>query len=282
MPKTIHTHPPQLLPKVRPHWFPTEQSEFELSYLSWGYRWYGTTPIVPSSHEGWHYFVVLEGTPVLLVGGRTLQVKPGLVCVTYPGCQVGHHDQPKRRCRILTWIWRTPPMHSALQPPDDGFLRLQLEASQLRRIDLLHMDCRKAVAVASERSMLVLHGARIHLDLCLLEAREYSRAADGNFRFNLAVEYIRNHLTEEKPITRLCEYLQMSEASLKRLFRDHASMSPRTFMLDLKMQFAVKQLSSGPTSVKAVAYALGYKHANDFSRAFKRHQGFDASRLQKR
>ena len=152
MPKTIHTHPPQLLPKVRPHWFPTEQSEFELSYLSWGYRWYGTTPIVPSSHEGWHYFVVLEGTPVLLVGGRTLQVKPGLVCVTYPGCQVGHHDQPKRRCRILTWIWRTPPMHSALQPPDDGFLRLQLEASQLRRIDLLHMDCRKAVAVASERS----------------------------------------------------------------------------------------------------------------------------------
>jgi AraC-like DNA-binding protein len=41
-------------------------------------------------------------------------------------------------------------------------------------------------------------------------------------------------------------------------------------------------LSSGPTSVKAVAYALGYKHANDFSRAFKRHQGFDASRLQKR
>jgi hypothetical protein len=98
MPKIIHTRSPHAPQKARPHWFPAEQSAFELSYLSWGYRWYGTTPIGPLAHEGWHYFVVLEGTPGLVVGGRTLQkVRPGLVCVTYPGCSVGHSDKARHR-----------------------------------------------------------------------------------------------------------------------------------------------------------------------------------------
>jgi AraC-like DNA-binding protein len=271
-----------LPPKDRPYWLPTPQSRFELNYLSWGYRWYGIAPIAPSLHEGWHYFLVLEGTPTALIQGRSLRLRPGSVCIAHPDCPVGHRDLLKRRCRILTWIWRTPPNHSALQSSDAGFLRLQFTKGQMRRLETLHGECRKAVAVADERSMLVLHGARIQLDLCLLEAREHSEAADGDFRFNLAGEYIRKHLTEDKLIRSLCEYLQISEASLKRLFHEHAKKSPRDFILDRKMEFATNQLSTGSTAVKAVAYALGYKHANDFSRAFKRHQGFEASRLQTR
>jgi AraC-like DNA-binding protein len=271
-----------LPPKDRPYWLPTPQSGFELNYLSWGYRWYGVAPIAPSLHEGWHYFVVLEGTPTLLVQGRSLRLRPGTVCIAHPDCPVGHRDLPKRRCRILTWIWRTPPNHTALHAPDAGFIRLQLASGQIRRLESFHGECRKAVAMADERSMLILHGARIQKDLCLLEARDHSAAADGEFRFNLAVEYIRKNLTEEKLIKALCEYLQISEASLKRLFHERAKKSPRDFILDRKMEFATTQLSTGSTAVKAVAYALGYKHANDFSRAFKRHQGFEASRLQSR
>jgi transcriptional regulator GlxA family with amidase domain len=45
------------------------------------------------------------------------------------------------------------------------------------------------------------------------------------------------------------------------------------------MQWAHEQLAGAKHSVKAVAFALGYRHANDFSRAFKRHYGLAATRL---
>jgi AraC-like DNA-binding protein len=268
-----------LPPKGRPHWLPSQASGFELLYLSWGYRWYGNAPIEPSLHEGWHYFVVLEGSPTLYVGARKLRTKPGLVCIAHPDCPVGHHDLPKRRCRILTWIWRTPPRHSALEPKAGRFLSLTLEREQLRRLETLHAECHKAAAVASERSMLQLQATRIHLDLCLLEAREHRHTADYDFRFNLAVEYLRNHLNELEPVKRLCEYLQISEDALKRLFHERAGKSPRAFALQWRMHWAHKKLSQDQAPVKTVAYALGYQYPNDFSRAFKRFFKFEASRL---
>ncbi len=272
-----------LAPAGRPHWLPAQHSGselgFELSYLSWGSRWYGTAPIEPSVHEGWHYFVTLEGTPIVIIGGQKIRARPGFVFVAHPDCAVGHADEPRKRCRILTWIWRAPPTHSALQPASGAYLRLHLGPAQLRRLTALNAECHRAVAVASERSMLELRAARIALDLCLLDAREHSHAADGEIRFKLAVEYLRNHLADEKPVERAGEYLQVSAASLKRLFQTHAGKSPRDYLLDWRMRSAAEQLQRDAASVKSVAFALGYKHANDFSRAFKRHQGFEARRL---
>jgi len=266
-------------PKGRPYWLPDRATSLELRYLSWGYRWYGDVPIESSSHDGWHYFMVLEGSPTLLVRERILRMHPGMVSICHPECPVGHRDQPKQRCCILTWIWRSQPTHSALRPNPGDFLKISLDKDLLRRLKNLHTQCREAVAHANERSMLQLHAARLQLDLCLLEAREHRQTADENFRFNLAMEYLRNHLDEPEPIKHLCEYLQISGASLKRLFHEHTGKSPRAFALDWRMRWAREQLLPAQASVKSVAYALGYRHPNDFSRAFKRYYGLTASKI---
>lgn len=265
-----------LPPPGRPHWLPLVATPSELSYLSWGRRWYGDAAIVPSLHEGWHYFVVTGGTPTLLVGGETIRAQSGAVTICDPDCPIGHRDRPGRACQMLTWIWRTPPAHSALRPRRGGFLQLTLEKDLARRLPALHAQCREAVALASERSMLQLRAARLQLDLCLLEAREHHHLADGDFRINLAVEYLRNHLGELDPVRRLCEYLQISEASLKRLFHKHTRQSPQAFALHWRMQWAREQITVHQSPVKAVAYSLGYRHPNDFSRAFKKHFGLTA------
>jgi AraC family transcriptional regulator of arabinose operon len=266
-----------LPPKGRPHWLSTREPAFELIYLSWGWRWYGDAPIEPTLHEGWHYFIVVEGNPLLLVGERALRAAPGLACISHPDCPVGHADQPGSRCRMLTWIWRTPPGHSALRPPEREFIRLQLQPDRLRNLESLHAACSAAAAVADERSMLELRTARLQLDLALLGAREHRKTVDSDFRFSLAVEFLRKNPDELEPVGRLCEYLRISEASLKRLFHEKAGLSPRTFALDWRMRLARERLAFGAVSIKAVAYALGYRHPNDFSRAFKRYTGSAAS-----
>lgn len=266
-------------PKGHPLCWVFRAKPLELAYLSWGHRWYGDAPANARAHDGWHYFAVLAGAPALHVNGRAMPTQPGLVSVAHPDCVVGHHDLPGRRCEMLTWVWRSPPAHSALRPDETGSLRLMLDRTGLRRLKQLHGQCREAVARANERSELQMRIARLQLDLVLLEARGHSQAADGNFRLELATDFLRNHPGEPEPVRRLGEYLHLSEASLKRLFHAHTGRSPRDFVFDWRMRWAGEQLRERSASVKSVAYALGYRHANDFSRAFKRHHGRSASEV---
>jgi AraC-like DNA-binding protein len=251
---------------------------FELSYLSWGRRHYGEPALEPTTHEGWHYFLVLAGSPSLVLNGREVATGPGVISIGDPGCPIGHCDRPGSACEMLTWIWRTPPAHSALRPERGGCLRLTLDSHQIRRAKRLHFQCRDAVADSNERSMLQLRAIRLLLDLCLLEALEHGRAPKGDLRFGLALEYLRNHVGERQTTRGLCEYLQVSRASLYRLFMDHTGKGPRAVGQEVRMQWAREQLGA-KRPVKSVAFALGYRHSPDFSRAFKKHFGTTASRL---
>jgi len=251
----------------------------ELGYLSWGRRYYGEPPLAPRTHEGWHYFVVAGGAPKLLVNSETVPTQSGSVSVGDPECPIGHRDEPGKSCQMLTWIWRTPPAHSALRPPPGGCLRLELSPGQLRRLKHLHTQCRQAVADSNEQGMVRLRAARLYLDLCLLEALQHRPAADERMRIDLAVQYMRNHLGDSTLLPGLCEYLQVSKASLNRLFRKHTNNSPRAFAQELRMQWAHKQLTNPKNSVKSVSYELGYRHSPDFSRAFKQHFGISPSEI---
>lgn len=249
----------------------------ELSYLSWGRRYYGEPALKPTAHEGWHYFLVLAGNPALVMDGKDVVTQPGSINIGHPDALIGHADEPGHSCQMLTWIWRTPPAHSALRPDVGGHMSLMLDAEQVRRLQQLHLKCRDAVADSDERSMLQLRSARLLIDLCLLEAQENRRQADAGMRIELAIQYLRSHVGEKQSVAGLCEYLQVSKASLYRLFFEYTGKGPRAFSQDVRMQWAREQLEAKQKSAKAVAYALGYRHPPDFSRAFKHHFGITAS-----
>lgn len=264
-------------PKGQPSCWLFWESPFELAYMSWGKRWYGDTPARARPHDGWHYFVTLAGRPRLVVNGRDVQLEPGDVSICHPRCVKGNVDEPGSVCEMLTWIWRSPPAHSTLRPLEKRHLLCRVDSRLLGRLKALHVRCREAVARADERSLIELRAARLQLDLLLLDAGEREGTANSDFRIELATEYLRHHLNEQEPVTKLCQYLHISEASLKRLFREQTGKSPRAFALEWRMRWAHDQLAAPGASVKSIAYALGYRHANDFSRAFKRHYGSTAS-----
>lgn len=245
----------------------------ELAYAAWGFRRYGEAPIEPALHEGWHYFVVLAGTPTLLIGGETVIMRPGMGTLCHPDCPVGNIDTPGRRCRVLIWIWRTPPRHSALQPSPRQPLSFLFTPPELRKLEHVHRACREAASRSTERGMLELHAARIDADLCFLDAAEQRAAKDNDIRLELAINFLRSHLKTASPVRELQDYLQVSATSLKELFHRQAGTTPRSFAAAWRMQWAREQLASRRASVKSVSYSLGYRHTNDFSRAFKKHFG---------
>jgi len=254
---------------------------FEVCYLSWGKRHYGDAPLAAVMSEGWHYFVVLSGAPLLLVGNKRIRVQAGTVNIADPECALGHSDKTGNSCEMLTWIWRTPPTPSVLKPTKGSCVRFMLKADQLRGLRKLHRKCREAVAASNEHSSLQLRIGRLQLDLCLIEATNERWAANRHLCIELAIDFLRNHLGEVRSIHRLREYLQISDASLKRLFHEHTGKSPRAYFQELRMQRAREQLLPRANSVKSVAYALGYRYPSDFSRAFKREFGMTADSLVK-
>lgn len=72
-------------------------------------------------HDGWVYAVILEGVPVLQFQSSQRATKPGDVFIFHPDCAYGWQDLPKNPCKLMTWLWRTPPTHSNLVPAAEGF-----------------------------------------------------------------------------------------------------------------------------------------------------------------
>lgn len=272
-PRRIYLPPPG-----RPRWQPPDPAGWELLYLSWGRRWFGDHPIPPAMHEGWAYCAVLEGAPRAMIDGRGRPTRVGRVFLFHPDCAYGWSDRPRRACRTLTWLWRTPPAHSALVPPAGGCRSFLLDRPQLSHLVAIHTHCREAVASPGETGVLALRKARLELDLHLAAAAGRGGPANAQFRMNLAVQYLRHNPAKLDPVGGLCEYLQVSPATLKKLFHAQAGRSPRAFALEQRMRLARERLAAG-RPVKEVAYGLGYRHPNDFSRAFKRHFGAPAQRL---
>ena len=262
----------QIPPPGRPYWTQSGRSAWDLLFLSWGARRYGDQPLPVAMHEGWVYVAFLEGAPVaVLAKGRRRAAAPCL-CIFHPDCAYGWKDLPGRRCRMLCWEWKGPPEHAALRPKPGGFIDIELDRLAVRTLERVHRDCRRAVAVPDELSSLLLRRSRLDLDLTLAQRAGTATRADADVRLALAVRFLEHHAAERDPVAKLGEYLQVAPGTLKALFQRRLGLSPRAFALKLRMEQARRRLTEGAL-VKEVATELGYRHANDLSRAFARHFG---------
>jgi AraC-like DNA-binding protein len=93
-------------------------------------------------------------------------------------------------------------------------------------------------------------------------------------RVQAVIEYISLQPEHAPVLTELCELVHVSESYLRKLFIDYTGMSPLAFIHQLKIEQAQKQLLSGTERVAEIAYRLGFKDANYFSRLFKKKTGY--------
>lgn len=275
------TYPRRLYlpPAGRPRWLPRDPDAWDLLYLSWGQRWFGDSPIPTSMHDGWVYVAILEGAPTLVTRDGLRKVQAGSVLVIHPDCAYGWTDKPRRPSRILTWLWRSAPALASIQPVPGGFRCFKPDRATLRRLASLHANCVREVATPDEVAVLSLHCARLELDIALARAENRPPEVDSRYRMKLALEFLRNNPAEHEPARRLCEYLQLTPAALNELFRRHGGESAKRFLLRWRMELAREKLRGGRLPAKQVAFELGYRHANDFSRAFKRFFGVTARKV---
>jgi AraC-like DNA-binding protein len=283
MPRTVSIKPlPRALhlpPAGRPRWVCPKNLKLDLQYLSWGKRRFGESAIPVSLHHGWVYCVVLQGNPILRFGSRAFLVQPRQILVLGPDCASGWAAKSVESVAdLLTWVWTGPPRCPGLGPAADGFQTFDADRVLIRALQQIHSLCRRELVQPDSLSALALEELRFRMDVAIARLKAPNPCVpEPALRLELALRWLAQNVRERNPVTPLCEYLQVSAVTLNRLFRAHLNESVTAYHTRVRMEQASQSLKDGRVAVKEVAYELGYLHANDFSRAFKRFTGRNPS-----
>lgn len=89
-----------------------------------------------------------------------------------------------------------------------------------------------------------------------------------------AAEYLERHFRESQlSVARLAERFYVSEAYLRRRFRERHGVSPKAYLSEVRMRHARSLLSTGYYTQKEIALRCGYGDVKYFRTAFKAHEG---------
>lgn len=257
-----------------PHWLPAGKPPGGLYYLAWGRRRFGCNPIPQRLHDGWTYMAVMSGSPVLLTGSRRQAIEKGGLVIAGPDSPYGWTDRPSSTSRLLVWVWSHPPF---LQSParKDSCIFAKTDAAGLADLEELHIRTRREIQQPDVMSPRQLQSLKNLVDVAFERAAcaDSDHALRDSQRLRLAEAWMRRHLDIRAPAEALADYLGVSTMTLQRLFRNGAGISPGQAFNEIKMNEAAVLLKRPGSSIKEVAFALGYRHPGDFTRAYKKRFG---------
>ncbi len=86
---------------------------------------------------------------------------------------------------------------------------------------------------------------------------------------NRALEYVHHHLHRSIYIAEVAQACGYSEPHLRRLFRQHVSMTPTEYITRARIERAQRLLHTNQFTISQVAAAVGFTDPFHFSRKFK-------------
>ncbi|MBD2861168.1 AraC family transcriptional regulator [Paenibacillus oceani] len=92
-------------------------------------------------------------------------------------------------------------------------------------------------------------------------------------RVQIVLDYMMNNFNANISIEEMSAMVHISSSSLRRLFKQHTGKSLSEFMTELKLVVAARKILETDDRISDIAYHVGIKDPNYFSRLFKKHFG---------
>lgn len=102
--------------------------------------------------------------------------------------------------------------------------------------------------------------------------KEYKGGLPNN-SLTLVIDYISEHYNQTVSIDELATLCNLSSYHFARLFKQSTGLSPRQYILSIRIQRAKKLLATTSLLVEQVAYIVGYSNAHNFTRMFAKQVG---------
>lgn len=104
----------------------------------------------------------------------------------------------------------------------------------------------------------------------------YSRRLDA---LSKITTYMREHYREDIKLSELAAMFGYSEAYLSRMFRKYAKVNFKTYLQDIRMAYAYRELMNTDHTISAIAFENGFCSSRGFAREFRRRYGILPSEL---
>ena len=112
------------------------------------------------------------------------------------------------------------------------------------------------------------------------EAREqevrHSRRLDALARIT---SYMREHYQEELKLTEIANMFGYSDAYLSRMFQKYANVNFKTYLQDIRMTYAYRELLNTDKTISQIALDNGFSSSRAFTREFQKRYGILPSEL---
>jgi AraC-like DNA-binding protein len=268
----------------RSFWKGDSEQNLSLLYLAWGYRDFKRQPIPASCHEGWVCVLIEEGCPTMRVANRSLPMPAGTLALIGPDCPFGWRGSTAGPSKFRLWMWRTFAAAKGHAELNAGYVTRMLNRKDRKPFVLLHELCRQEVLHPASPGKSYLEGCHMIFEATMRREIENQPKAmqQASELIELAQAWMSAHLESKEPVARLCDYLNLSQSTLYRLFMAELQTSPLACFHQLRMQKANQLLASSDLPIKEIAFQLGYQHFNDLSRAYRGHYGHSPSESRER
>lgn len=88
-----------------------------------------------------------------------------------------------------------------------------------------------------------------------------------------SIAFMQENISRNLTISDIAESVRLSESHFSRIFRNRTGTSPLEYFIQMRMQEAVRLITSKPLKIKEVAYMLGYTDPYYFTRIFTKYTG---------
>lgn len=227
--------------------------------------------VVPEPIGNHSFTLCLQGELGVLVGDKMHWCEPGQLVFTPLGSPMMRKSRPQGKVWFLyvdlfdrqpwTDLAESGPFVRDYEYADQMFLLLRrtLDIHRSRRIEsipLAHANIRGFVA-------LLRH------ELTLLRKPRHPTTE----ALAALVEEIQQHPGRTWNTSEMAKGLNMSRATLTRLFQEQYGLPPKALVVKERITYAIQELTSSFDSIEVIANKAGYKSQFTFSHIFKKHTG---------
>ncbi len=217
---------------------------------------------------------VTAGRGSFTSGGHAWPVSPGSVLAVFPG--VGHSYRPDSATGWEErWVGFKGPSADELR--DSGFLAPAAPFFQVGVHESILSVFSEIFSVVETQEPYYQFRAGALVLLLIAEVLGRARKAEQHGESEALVEKAKFLMAENLDgtmnVDEVGERLGVSQTRFYESFKAYTGMTPYQYFIQLKIHRAKEILSSGRTSVKEVAFRLGFDDQYYFSRLFKKKTG---------
>ncbi|MFC4302209.1 helix-turn-helix transcriptional regulator [Cohnella boryungensis] len=234
----------------------------------------------PAIHDYYLVHTVLSGCGDFTIGGRSYRCTVGDSFVIFPGELFSYQADASEPWRYAWYAFAGSGAAAAASAigvsPDRPVVTESLNSRVRSYYDQLHRCF--SPALSAELANLEAEGwLRLMLQQLGLSRATKMRfpaeaATDADYVIKQALQYLTLHYTQPISLSHMASMLGYHRTHLCKLFKQSTGLSPRQYLLDIRMHRA-ELLLAGAMTIEQIASSVGYGDALYFSKKFRAWSG---------